>query len=56
MTVGEGTPLPPERVAKRTRIVELWRKHMGHPDNVGLAGSDQEWAFWEALMDEGVAK
>lgn len=34
----------------RLRIERIWRDLNGHGDNVELAGSDAEWAFFTALL------
>ena len=46
----EQTKLSPTEIAERAQIVALWRKTRGEPENVSLAGSDAEWAFFLELL------
>lgn len=43
-------PMTAERLAARARIAAIWRITTGQDENVDLLGSDDQWAFYEALL------
>lgn len=48
--VDSSKSLRPADTSNREQIEQIWREVNGHPDHFCLAGSDAEWAFFEALL------